>query len=79
MNVLMGKVKRSDGELLINGVSCEMERFRKIIGFVPQEDVMLRELTVRENILHSARCRLPNTWTISEINEYVDNIIKVLK
>jgi ABC-type multidrug transport system ATPase subunit len=31
----------------------------EIIGFVPQDDIMLRELSVRENIAFSARVRLP--------------------
>lgn len=40
---------------------------------------MLRELTVHENILHSARVRLPCTWTTAEVEAYVDTIIDALK
>jgi hypothetical protein len=29
--------------------------FRAVIGFVPQDDIMIRELTVRDNIEYSAR------------------------
>lgn len=39
---------------------------------------MLRELTVRENILHSARIRMPNNWTQKEIEKFVDGIILAL-
>ncbi|KAJ3326983.1 hypothetical protein HDU76_012450 [Blyttiomyces sp. JEL0837] len=78
MSVLMGKVKRTGGELRINGVPAEMESFKKIIGYVPQDDVMLRELTVKEIILYSARARLPGSWTSKEIEEHADNVIKVL-
>ncbi|KAJ3329639.1 hypothetical protein HDU76_007506 [Blyttiomyces sp. JEL0837] len=78
MNVLMGKVPRTGGKLYINGELTEMDLYRKIIGYVPQEDVMLRELSVRENILHAARVRLPGHWGSSQIEEHVDNVLKAL-
>lgn len=34
-------------------------RWKKLIGFVPQEDVMIRQLTVRDNIEFAANYRLP--------------------
>ncbi|KAJ3099222.1 hypothetical protein HDU97_003331 [Phlyctochytrium planicorne] len=78
MNVLMGKVNRTGGELEINGVVTEMQRFRKVIGYVPQEDVMHRELTVRENVLYSARVRLPRSWSNEMVEKHVDDVIEAL-
>ncbi|KAJ3069573.1 hypothetical protein HDU98_007365 [Podochytrium sp. JEL0797] len=79
MNVLMGKVDKTGGKTLINGQESEVHLYRKIIGYVPQEDVMLKELTVRENILHSARVRLPRSWSDKQIQNHVDNILETLK
>ena len=39
---------------------------------------MVRELTVRENLLHSARIQLPRTWSTQQIEEHVDSIIDSL-
>ncbi|KAJ3047500.1 hypothetical protein HK097_011489 [Rhizophlyctis rosea] len=78
MNVLMGKVSRTGGTLFINGREAEMHTYKKIIGYVPQDDVMLRDLTVRENILHSARIRLPASWSSQDVNDYVDAVISAL-
>ncbi|KAJ3100293.1 hypothetical protein HDU96_010381, partial [Phlyctochytrium bullatum] len=78
MNVLMGKVPGITGELKINGVVEEMGRFKRLIGYVPQDDVMLQELTVREVIAHSGRCRLPRSWTSAEVESHVDNVISAL-
>ncbi|KAJ3263491.1 hypothetical protein HDU77_010608 [Chytriomyces hyalinus] len=78
MSVLMGKVARTSGKLFINGVEGEMQNYKKIIGYVPQEDIMLRELTVRENIYHSARVRLPKSWTNAQVSTYVDDVLEVL-
>jgi len=56
-----------------------MYRYKKVIGFVPQDDTMIRELTVRENILYSARMRLPrHGWTDAAIQKHVDAVIEVL-
>ncbi|KAL7746683.1 hypothetical protein RI367_007962 [Sorochytrium milnesiophthora] len=79
MNVLMGKVQRTEGKLYIDGRETEMHHFKKIIGYVPQEDVMLRELTVRENILHAARIKLPADWTSRDINDYADAVVASLR
>ncbi|KAJ3158449.1 hypothetical protein HDU86_002918 [Geranomyces michiganensis] len=78
MSVLMGKVARTTGSLFINGAEDEMRNFQKIIGFVPQDDIMLRELTVRENILHAARVRSPSAWTAKEVEMFVDQILESL-
>ena len=78
LNVLCGKVKRTSGALKISGKEAEMQAFKKICGFVPQEDVMLRELTVRENILHSARIRAPKSWSAAQVEAHVDTLIEAL-
>ncbi|KAJ3025743.1 UNVERIFIED_CONTAM: hypothetical protein HDU68_006733, partial [Siphonaria sp. JEL0065] len=78
MNVLMGKVARTAGTLKINNAVAEMKAFKKIIGYVPQEDVMIEELTVRENIRYSARTRLPDSWSNREVEEHVEAILKAL-
>ncbi|RKO90120.1 P-loop containing nucleoside triphosphate hydrolase protein [Blyttiomyces helicus] len=78
MNVLMGKVARTGGRLFINDQEEEMQKFRKIIGYVPQEDIMLRELTVRENVLHAARIKVPASWSATDVEAFVDDILAAL-
>jgi len=77
LSVMMGKVKRSGGSLFINGKESEMSAFKKVIGYVPQEDIMLRELTVRENITYSARIRLPR-WSKKDVDNHIDSVINSL-
>ena len=51
INLITGKVKRTGGRVLVNGVEVAgLSGMSKLVGFVPQEDIMLRELSVRENI-----------------------------
>jgi ABC-type multidrug transport system ATPase subunit len=70
---------RTSGSLLINGEPGRMQDFRKLIGFVPQEDIMLRELTVEENIRFSARMRLPRSWSSEQVDEHVRAVIESLQ
>ncbi|KAF2639904.1 hypothetical protein P280DRAFT_518339 [Massarina eburnea CBS 473.64] len=78
VRVLMGKAKATSGTTSINGTPRNMSDFKKIIGYVPQDDIVLPELTVRENLLHSARVRLPKTWKSGEIGKHVDTLILCL-
>ena len=79
VNVLMGKQAHTGGVTKINGVAGDIKKYKKIIGYVPQDDIVLPELTVRENILHSARIRLPSNWTDSQVQKHVDTLISCLQ
>ncbi|XP_052200261.1 ABC transporter G family member 24-like [Diospyros lotus] len=46
------------GLILINGKTDSIHSYRKITGFVPQDDIVHGNLTVEENLWFSARCRL---------------------
>lgn len=78
LNVLMGKTRHTSGLVLVNGHQEKMNKYKKLIGYVPQDDIVLPELTVRENILHSARIRLPSSWKDDQIQEHVDTLIACL-
>ena len=79
VNVLMGKHSHTGGVTKINGNARVFSRYKKVIGYVPQDDVVLPELTVRENILHSARIRLPSDWSDGDAQRHVELVLKCLK
>ncbi|KAL9607397.1 MAG: hypothetical protein Q9167_007687 [Letrouitia subvulpina] len=79
VNVLMGKKAHTGGITKINGVVGDIKKYKKIIGYVPQDDIVIPELTVRENILHSARIRLPASWSDADIQKHVDILISCLQ
>ena len=59
LNALSGKATKCEttGLILINGKMEPIRAYRKIIGFVPQDDIVHGNLTVEENLWFSARCR----------------------
>ncbi|KAK3313098.1 hypothetical protein B0H66DRAFT_569549 [Apodospora peruviana] len=79
VNVLMGKIDFTAGSVTVNGIPGKLKRYKKLIGYVPQDDIILPELTVYENILHSARIRLPRSWKDAEIRAHVDAVIDCLE
>ena len=58
MNVLTGKILPTTGSVHINGFAVAFEKIRALTGFVPQNDIMLTDLTVGENLQHSANTRI---------------------
>ena len=45
------------GSVLINGKNESIHSYKKIIGFVPQDDIVHGNLTVEENLRFNAQCR----------------------
>ena len=79
VNVLMGKHSHTGGVTKINGSAGVSSKYKKVIGYVSQDDIVLPELTVRENILHSARIRLPLDWIDNDIQRHVNLVLKCLQ
>jgi ABC-type multidrug transport system ATPase subunit len=50
---------------VLQGKIRNIKDFRAVIGFVPQDDIMIRELTVRDNIEYSARGKHNSSLVLS--------------
>jgi ABC-type multidrug transport system ATPase subunit len=78
LSILNGSTKPQSGEVLINGFNLydknEKEKLRGVIGFVPQDDLLIEDLTVFQNIYFNARMGL-NNLSENKITEEVDRII----
>lgn len=57
LNVLNGSERPSSGSVLINGIDIHEnpEKVEGIIGFIPQDDLLVEDLTVFENLYYAAR------------------------
>ncbi|KAI1315793.1 hypothetical protein EDD11_000347 [Mortierella claussenii] len=76
--MLTSKIPKDEGRILINGQEEELSHYRKLIGYVPQDDIMMRELTVHDILLHSAYMRLPARLKRAEMTEKVLEIVDFL-
>ncbi|CAL9050185.1 unnamed protein product [Musa banksii] len=66
------------GHVLINGKAEPIRAYKKIIGFVPQDDIVHGNLTVEENIWFSARCRLSAEMSKADKVLVVERVIESL-
>ncbi|KAG0329380.1 hypothetical protein BG004_002343 [Podila humilis] len=78
ISMLTSKISKDQGKIRVNGLEEELGHYRKLTGFVPQEDIMMRELTVHDVLLHSAYMRLPSDLSRKEKTEKVLEIIDFL-
>lgn len=81
LNALSGKAGYGvvSGIILVNGEEDTLEKYKRVMGFVPQDDIMHTDLTVEENLLFSARYRLPAGTSHSTILSVVERAIQVMR
>ncbi|GAQ81712.1 ABC transporter G family [Klebsormidium nitens] len=79
LHALAGKEThcRMRGTIEINGRK-HTRSLRKILGFVPQDDVVHGSLTVEENIWFSASYRLPAHASRQQRSEIVEHVLRTL-
>ena len=77
-SLLTGKVAKSKGSILLNGKKEDLSKYKKLIGYIPQDDIMLRELTVNNILSHSAKMRLPTSLSNKQIQQKVIETIEYL-
>jgi ABC-type transport system involved in cytochrome bd biosynthesis fused ATPase/permease subunit len=66
LDILARKRKKGtvSGTTLVNGREVGDTEFKKVVGFVDQEDTLMSTLTVYETVLYSALLRLPRDMSI---------------
>jgi ABC-type multidrug transport system ATPase subunit len=76
LHLLLGTYRATGGAIEYNGIKAEVfkERFGSLIGYVPQEDMLHPELTVRETLYYQAKLRLPQDVSRQEIHNRIDRI-----
>ncbi len=79
LNVLCGNEAPSEGEVLINGFNLhtESEQLQGVIGLIPQDDLLIEELTVYQNLYYNAKLCFKDK-TEKEIDECVCNTLMSL-
>jgi ABC-type multidrug transport system ATPase subunit len=71
-NVLNGSEKPSKGKILINGIDIHKQagKIEGLIGFVPQDDLLIEDLTSYENLFYAAKLCF-DQYSNKEIDELV--------
>lgn len=77
LGIMNGNIQPDSGAITVNGYSLNSPEGKQLIGFVPQDDLLIEELTVFENLWFTARFSFDGL-TPEEIEERVDKVLAEL-
>jgi ABC-type multidrug transport system ATPase subunit len=77
LNALCGRAHYGTilGDIHINGKKMAIDEIKSLTGFVPQDDVVYAELTVRENLMYAGKLTLPRNTSLEEIEDLADTTL----
>ncbi|MCU0408090.1 MAG: ATP-binding cassette domain-containing protein, partial [Bacteroidales bacterium] len=79
LNLLHGKIRPSSGNIYINGhdINADAEEISGLIGYVPQDDMLIEELTVYQNLYYNAKLCFGD-FTDDKLKATVDKVLQDL-
>lgn len=77
LDALNGRRPATGGQVLYNGedLYAAFDSFRASIGYVPQQDIVHRKITVRRALQYTARLRLPVDTSAEEVDGYIEQVL----
>jgi ABC-type multidrug transport system ATPase subunit/pSer/pThr/pTyr-binding forkhead associated (FHA) protein len=78
MDALNGLRPAQEGSVLYNGEDYyrNLAAFNTQLGYVPQDDIVHRDLTVEHALYYAARLRLPGDFTREQIRWRIDEVLE---
>jgi ABC transport system ATP-binding/permease protein len=79
MDALNGMRPATSGNVLVNDLDLyrHLDSLKQSIGYVPQDDIIHRELTVYRTLYYVAKLRLSNDVSTNEINGIITEVLDV--
>lgn len=76
LNVLNGTEKPSSGRVLINGIDIheEPQKVHGIVGYIPQDDLLIEDLSVYDNLYYAARLCFGH-YSVDETHKLVEHVL----
>jgi ABC-type lipoprotein export system ATPase subunit len=77
LNALSGRASYGElsGTIRVNGIQSAMATHKNEVGYVPQDDIVYHELTVKENLMYSGRFQLQAGIKKHEIEDLADEVL----
>src|SRR5205807_6675388 len=78
MDALNGLRPAQEGKVLYNGQDYyhNLAAFSTQLGYVPQDDIIHRDLTVDRALYYAARLRLPSDFTQAQIKQRINEVLE---
>lgn len=81
LNAMCGYLKPTNGEVYINGIDLyrNFDSLKKLIGYVPQSDIVYDNLTLHDMLMYTAKLRLPKDTMSAERESAIDRAIEMVE
>ncbi|MCR4654968.1 MAG: ATP-binding cassette domain-containing protein [Lachnospiraceae bacterium] len=81
MNAMSGYLPPASGKVYINGIDLyeNFDSLKKLIGYVPQSDIVYDNLTLHDMLLYTSKLRLPPDTSDKEREAAIDRAISLVE
>lgn len=81
MNAISGFDKKVDGTVLFNGIDLHshFDEMKTLIGYVPQEDIIYENLTLRKMLYYTAKLKMPGDTSKAEIESRITKVLDMVE
>lgn len=81
LNCMCGYLEPAEGDVYINGIELykNIDSIKKMIGYVPQSDIVFDNLTLYDMLKYTAKLRLPEDCTQEEREAAIDRAIAMVE
>ena len=81
LNAMCGYLEPTQGEVYINGVNLyrNFDSLKKLIGYVPQSDIVYDNLTLHDMLMYTAKLRLPKDALPVERKSAINRAIEMVE
>lgn len=80
MNAISGFEPDFEGKVFCNGINLveQFQNLKNIIGFVPQQDIIYENLTLKRMLYYTAKLKMPEDTLAVEIEERIHEVLKMV-
>lgn len=81
LNCMCGYLPPDNGQIYINGINLyrNFDSLKKLVGYVPQSDIVYDNLTLHDMLLYTAKLRLPEDTSEAEMEEAITRAIEMVE
>ena len=81
MTAMSGFDKKVQGNVYFNNLDLytNFDSFKNIIGFVPQQDIIYENLTLRKMLYYTAKIKMPSDTTPNEIEQRIRQVLDMVE
>lgn len=81
LRAITGLRPADDGRVLLNGIDfyAHHEQLKHQVGFVPQDDIIHRHLSIYRTLVYAARLRLPRSTSPDKRRERLEAVLSALE